>query len=272
MDDRRQDTGRTDRPNQSTMGDYDRYGDAGQYGNQGRYDQSGQSGQAGDGGQGRSMTATTQGSQTPQPGGDPSDWQGYVVPYRYYGPGYRGVGYYAVMYQGPGEGRDQGGTNEQQGWATGRSHQGHWGQAEEGGWAQDRRWGQTGQGRGGFAGKGPKGYQRSDERIREDINDRLTQDDRLDAQDIEVQVRDGEVTLTGTVPDRQMKRLAEDLAESCSGVREVMNQLRVQSQDEQGSRSATGTGIGSTGSTQTAEPTRSDAPNGQRRTAATGTR
>src|SRR6476646_5660245 len=28
------------------------------------------------------------------------DWQGFVVPYRYYGPGYAGLGYYAVYYQG----------------------------------------------------------------------------------------------------------------------------------------------------------------------------
>ena len=38
----------------------------------------------------------------------------------------------------------------------------------------------------------------------------------------------GEVTLTGTVDDRQAKRLAEDIAESVSGVREVHNQIRVQ--------------------------------------------
>src|SRR3954451_12782031 len=30
-----------------------------------------------------------------------SHWTGYVVPYRYFGPGYRGVGYYSVMYPGP---------------------------------------------------------------------------------------------------------------------------------------------------------------------------
>src|SRR5688500_18248413 len=34
-------------------------------------------------------------------------WTGYVVPYRYYGPGYRGVGYYSVMYQGSDEGEGQ---------------------------------------------------------------------------------------------------------------------------------------------------------------------
>jgi hypothetical protein len=42
-----------------------------------------------------------------------------------------------------------------------------------------------------------------------------------------VRVSNAEVTLTGTVRDRQDKRLAEDLAEPVSGVREVHNQLRV---------------------------------------------
>ena len=37
--------------------------------------------------------------------GDQGGWTGYVVPYRYYGPGYRGVGYYSVMYQGSGDER-----------------------------------------------------------------------------------------------------------------------------------------------------------------------
>ena len=36
-----------------------------------------------------------------------------------------------------------------------------------------------------------------------------------------------EVTIVGTVTDRQAKRLAEDIAESVSGVREVHNQVRV---------------------------------------------
>jgi hypothetical protein len=56
--------------------------------------------------QGRSMTRR---------GGDQGDWQGYVQPYEYYGPGYRGVGYYAVFYQGPGaSGNDQPDTDESQ--------------------------------------------------------------------------------------------------------------------------------------------------------------
>lgn len=42
-------------------------------------------------------------------------------------------------------------------------------------------------------GKGPKGYQRSDERIKEDVCDRLSDDDYLDASDIDVQVTGHEV-------------------------------------------------------------------------------
>jgi osmotically-inducible protein OsmY len=49
----------------------------------------------------------------------------------------------------------------------------------------------------------------------------------LDASDIEIVVVGGEVTLTGSVHDRDEKRLAEDLSENVSGVREVHNQLRV---------------------------------------------
>jgi osmotically-inducible protein OsmY len=37
-----------------------------------------------------------------------------------------------------------------------------------------------------YAGRGPRGYRRSDERIREDINDRLTDDWYIDASDVEV--------------------------------------------------------------------------------------
>lgn len=82
-------------------------------------------------------------------------------------------------------------------------------------------------GRASMAGKGPKGYVRSDERIREDVCDRLTDDPSLDASSIEVKVRNGEVTLSGTVDSRQARRHAEDLAE-VSGVKHLQNNLRVQ--------------------------------------------
>jgi osmotically-inducible protein OsmY len=80
---------------------------------------------------------------------------------------------------------------------------------------------------GAHRGRGPKGYTRSDERIREDINDRLSDDSFLDATEIDVTVSNGEVTLTGTVENRIDKRRAEDLAEDISGVKNVQNQLRV---------------------------------------------
>lgn len=80
---------------------------------------------------------------------------------------------------------------------------------------------------GQYRGKGPKGYTRSDERIREDLCDKLSDEGELDASDISVSVAGGEVTLDGHVPDRQAKRRAEDIADRCSGVSHVQNNLRV---------------------------------------------
>lgn len=78
-----------------------------------------------------------------------------------------------------------------------------------------------------YRGRGPRNYVRSDERIREDINDRLSDDPDIDASDIEVSVSSGEVTLDGKVTERFAKRHAEDIAESVTGVRHVQNNLRV---------------------------------------------
>jgi osmotically-inducible protein OsmY len=77
-------------------------------------------------------------------------------------------------------------------------------------------------------GRGPANYTRSDERIREDANDHLTHDHDVDASHITVSVKDGELTLDGTVDSRQAKRRAEDCVEHISGVKHVQNNLRVQ--------------------------------------------
>ena len=82
---------------------------------------------------------------------------------------------------------------------------------------------------GRYTGLGPRGYQRSDERIREQVCDLLLEAAHVDASGFDVQVSDGEVTLEGTVPDRRMKRDAEDLVERVAGVAQVHNRLRVQS-------------------------------------------
>lgn len=78
-----------------------------------------------------------------------------------------------------------------------------------------------------FRGHGPRGYTRSDERIREDVSDRLTDNPVLDATEIEVVIHDGEVTLHGHVDSRYSKRLAEDIADEVSGVKHVQNNLRI---------------------------------------------
>jgi hypothetical protein len=78
-----------------------------------------------------------------------------------------------------------------------------------------------------FAGRGPKGYRRSDERVLEDVSQALEEDPRIDASEIEVVCHSGEIVLKGSVPDRRMKRLAEDCAENLPGVKDVRNELRV---------------------------------------------
>jgi hypothetical protein len=93
--------------------------------------------------------------------------------------------------------------------------------------------------RGGpYAGLGPKDFRRSDERLREEICEQLMADPDIDASELTVTVRDAEVILEGSVEDRQMKRDAEDCAESVLGVRQVHNRLRVGSgaADTAGSR------------------------------------
>ena len=103
-------------------------------------------------------------------------------------------------------------------------------------------------------GRGPKGYQRSDDRIREDVNDRLSDDPYVDASEIEVSVSNGEVTLSGTVDSREAKRRAEDIAERVSGVRHVQNNLRVQQQGQHQGATATSQTQSAAGGAQATTP------------------
>ena len=82
-------------------------------------------------------------------------------------------------------------------------------------------------GRPSFRGRGPKNYERSDDRIREEVCERLTDADDVDATEIEVTVNSGTVTLSGTVNERYAKRRAEDIVESVRGVKDVQNSIRV---------------------------------------------
>jgi osmotically-inducible protein OsmY len=95
-------------------------------------------------------------------------------------------------------------------------------------------------------GKGPKGYVRSDERLKEDISEKLLRDHAIDASDISVEAKNGAVTLTGSVDNRRLKHYVEDLVEDCTGVRDIDNRLTVRARD---SRQQMGSGSlgGSTG-------------------------
>ncbi|WP_414473864.1 CBS domain-containing protein [Microvirga sp. M2] len=116
-------------------------------------------------------------------------------------------------------------------------------------------------------GRGPRNYQRSDDRIREDVNERLGDDARLDASEIEVMVQNREVTLTGTVRDRNEKRWAEDIAESVSGVTHVQNNLRAgQRQGEHRTGTEAGDAVSMSGNpgSGTAGTTAGTAPGGRK--------
>jgi hypothetical protein len=191
------------------------------------------------------------GSRGQREGGQGGYGQGYGQ--QGYGQGY-GQGGYGQGGQsgwyGQGSGQGQGGFGQgeygrggygqggygQEGYGQGSYRQGGYGQ-EGYGQGQGQGFGQGGFGQGvrytsaiiigRFSGRGPKGYRRSDDRIREDVSEELTRHGEIDASEIDIKVENGEVTLTGKVGDRQQKRLAEDLAERCSGVSDVHNQLKV---------------------------------------------
>jgi hypothetical protein len=78
-----------------------------------------------------------------------------------------------------------------------------------------------------YRNQGPLNYRRSDSRIAEDVNDLLMLNDELDPSAMEVRVENGEVSLTGTVQTRYEKRLAEHLADSVAGVKDVENRLAI---------------------------------------------
>jgi len=107
-------------------------------------------------------------------------------------------------------GRGGQGFGEQTGYGAGRGDWNRWGSGEDPG---PRR--------------GPKGYTRSDERVKDDVCERLMQEHDLDVGEISIEVQNGKVTLEGSVPDRGMKHRIEDIACGCMGVKDVENRVRV---------------------------------------------
>jgi hypothetical protein len=88
---------------------------------------------------------------------------------------------------------------------------------------------------GGYAGGGYSDYSwvppaetRHDDRIHDDVRDRLAMSDEVDASDIKVLVQAGSVTLEGNVETRHMKQIARDIAAAVPGVADVHNRLHVE--------------------------------------------
>jgi hypothetical protein len=78
----------------------------------------------------------------------------------------------------------------------------------------------------------PKGYARSDERIHEDVCDRLG-GLHADVSEVSVTVASGVVTLEGTIKSRHEKFFVEEAAASVMGVQDVENRLRIARDNEQ---------------------------------------
>jgi len=134
------------------------------------------------------------------------------------------AGHQASAGQHPGH-RDFGGNHAYEGRHPGHRNFGRDdGRSAQG--SEGRRWTASGY-PGGYRGVGPQGYARTDERIGEDVCERLTLHDAIDASNIKVHVSQGVVTLGGDVPERYMKHLAEDAVMETVGVKEVENTLRV---------------------------------------------
>ena len=83
----------------------------------------------------------------------------------------------------------------------------------------------------GNLGSGEDTDVRMDEQIAKDVDRALMYRGDLDATDVEVSVKNGEVTLQGTVTDRRSKRVAEEIVEGVRGVRDVHNRLRIRHDD-----------------------------------------
>jgi osmotically-inducible protein OsmY len=137
----------------------------------------------------------------------------------YNGDGYYGSNYGSINYLNRGNDYEQNAGYRDR---YNRLTTGQWPEVESAEKARAKQNSQQGQ----HKGKGPRSYQRSDFKIREDINDLLYEDPYVDATDIEVTVENGEVTLTGTVDDRNTKRHVEDLVDSVSGIKHLENRLR----------------------------------------------
>jgi hypothetical protein len=84
-----------------------------------------------------------------------------------------------------------------------------------------------GQRRGRYVGRGPKGWSRDDQKLYEEVCERLLHDRLIDARGIEVFVEDGVVLLRGEVRAPADPALAERLVREIPGVKGVELDVKV---------------------------------------------
>jgi hypothetical protein len=157
-----------------------------------------------------------------------------------YGQGGYGQGGSGYGQGGYGQGSFGQGSYGQGSYGQNPSGQGSFGQGAYGG----QEWGSSHGSGGQRHGRGPKGYKRSDERLKEDISERLMQSYQIDAAEVSVEVQNGKVTLDGSVPERRMKHMIEDLVDDCPGVQDIDNRVRVARSDPSMSVNDSGAGTG----------------------------
>lgn len=205
--------------------DYERRGfDSSAYGNSGYADPDFEAGRDQDRWNRDDEVAQRYGSGSRRGGGGRyrRNWYGYGVPrrdsFQGFDPDYDSMANYGdqTWYGGERGGRFQG-------YDPDYSSTANYGEETWYGRDSSMRW------RGPHVGKGPRGYRRSDDRIKEDVSEALSEHGWIDASDIDVKVRGGVVTLEGTVDSRRTKRLAEDVIDSVRGIHDVQNNLRIQS-------------------------------------------
>ena len=78
-----------------------------------------------------------------------------------------------------------------------------------------------------YTGRGPRGWTLRDDRLIEEVSDRLMEDRLIDARGVEVSANAGVVTLAGEVPGASDVAHAEMLARQTAGVTQVVNRLVV---------------------------------------------
>jgi hypothetical protein len=90
----------------------------------------------------------------------------------------------------------------------------------------------------------PRGYQRSDERLRDEIYDKLIRQTNIDVSDVEVAIDEGVVSLSGMLSTRWEKHQVEDIVDSIWGVKDIHNNLRVRSAGDHEGSADSGAGDG----------------------------